>query len=73
MKKISIILCLSAFLGLAFSPVIISNEAKNEITYTDTTKAVKKSKTKSDCTKSCGHSCTKSAKTTKPKSNPKKK
>ena len=60
MKKISIVLCLVAFLGFAFSPSLISSNDKNITVLTDTTKTVKKTKTKtkSDCSKSCSHSCT---------------
>jgi hypothetical protein len=75
MKKISIVLCLVAFLGLAFSPSIISSNNENSIVLTDTTKAVKKTKTKtkSDCSKSCGHSCTSKKTTTTSSDDTKKK
>jgi hypothetical protein len=60
MKKIALILSLVAFMGLAFSPSIMSSNG-NEVVYSDTTKVVKKTKTKAktDCSKKCGHSCTK--------------
>lgn len=60
MKKISIVLCLVAFLGFAFSPALISSTSENHTVLTDTTKTVKKTKTKakSDCSKSCSSSCT---------------
>jgi len=54
MKKLALILGLVAFMGLAFIPSIKSLN-DTETTYSDTTKAVKKtkSKTKSKCTTNC--------------------
>jgi len=68
MKKIALILSLVAFMGLAFSPALISSNG-NEVVYSDTTKVVKstktKAKTKADCSTKCSQSCTKTDKSKK--------
>jgi hypothetical protein len=60
MRKVALIFSLVAFMGLAFSPALMSSNG-NDVVYSDTTKVVKKNKTKtkSDCSTKCGHSCTK--------------
>ena len=73
MKKIILSISLLAFLALAFSPVLMSNKSENTIAFSDTTKIVKKTKTKSTCPKQCcKSSCTKSNKSTNSKTDPKK-
>ncbi len=74
MKKLSIVLCLAAFLGFAFSPVAMSTNNENLTEYTDTTKkAVKKTSPKTDCSKSCSSSSCSKTKKTPVKTEPKKK